>query len=229
MLKVIIGIELSFSCSRQLPGASRSLSLSCSRQLPGSFRELPGASHKLPGRAGMVKVIIGIELSLLPAASGSFQEPITFVLPAASRELPGASRSFSGASRKSRNAKSDNWNRIMTFVLPAASRELPGRAGMLKVIIGIELSFSCSSGRFRDSRSLSLSCSRQLPGSFRELPGASRELPGRAGMVKVIIRIELSLLPAASGSFQELITFVLPAASGSFQELPGSFQEEPEC
>ena len=79
----------------------------------------------------MRKVIIGIELSL-----------------SRSRQLPGG--------RKSRNAKSDNWNRIITFVLPAsgsfqeliffvlpaASRELPGRAGMLKVMVGIELVLS---------------------------------------------------------------------------------------
>ena len=45
-----------------------------------------------------------------------------------------------------------------------ASRQLPGGAGMLKVIIGIELS---------------LSCSRQLPGAsgFQELPGSFQEEP----------------------------------------------------
>ena len=93
----------------------------------------------------MLKVIILIELSLSCCRNAKGIEFVTFeIVPAASRSFPGASRSF----RKSRNAKSDR-NRIITFVLPAASK------------------------------------------SFRELPGASRELPGRAGMLKVIIGIEL--------------------------------------
>ena len=60
---MIIGIELSLSCSRQLPGASE------------SFQELPGG-------AGMLKVIIGIELSL---ACSRIQE-----LPGSFQELPGS-------------------------------------------------------------------------------------------------------------------------------------------
>ena len=45
----------------------------------------------------------------------------------------------------------------------------PGGAGILKVIIGIELS---------------LSCSRELPGASRSFQKASRELPGGAGIQK---------------------------------------------
>ena len=74
--KVIIRFQLSLSCCRQLPGASR----------------------ELPGGAGILKVIIGIELSLscsqlLPGASRSFQK-----LFGSFQDLPESS-SFVGASR----------------------------------------------------------------------------------------------------------------------------------
>ena len=63
-------------------------------------------------------MIIGIESSF----SCSWQLPEELC-----RELPG---SFPEASRRIRNTKIDNWNRIITFVLLAASRSflfLPGK------------------------------------------------------------------------------------------------------
>ena len=131
-----------------LPIIGIKLSLLCSWQLPGASRELPESV------AGILKVIIGIELSL-----------------SCSRQLSQASRSFQKASRKSRNTKSNNWNRIVTSrrsrntksdneLSPSCSRQLPEASPE-------------ASRRIRNTKSDNV-----LPAASRSFPTASRKRPG---------------------------------------------------